>query len=130
MHMHIVDLKNPKVLIRPSQAGSTEGKNVIIGEERPEKKMLQNKTSRVATKNSTLEGLGKEKKTDSNLTSQTGSSSRLTGPQGGLTGVQTGLISAPSKSGNSSKVENKARPPNMRRKQPKSRRDGRMNLRM
>jgi len=110
MHMHIVDLKNPKVLIRPSQAESTEGKNVIIGEERPEKKMLQNKTSRVATKNSTLEGLGKEKKTDSNLTSQTGSSSRLTGPKGGLTGVQTGLISAPSKSGNSSKAENKARP--------------------
>ena len=72
MHMHIVDLKNPKVLIRPSQAESTEGKNVIIGEERPDKKMLQNKTSRAATKTSTLGGQDKGRKTGSKLTGQTG----------------------------------------------------------
>ena len=72
--------------------------------------MLQNKTSRVATKPLTLGGERKEKKTGSNLTGQTGSSSGLTGPQGGLTGVQTGLTGALSKSGNYSKAENKARP--------------------
>ena len=32
MHAHVLELKNPKVLIRPSQAESTKGKNVIIGE--------------------------------------------------------------------------------------------------
>ena len=40
--MHIVDLQNPKVLIRPNQAESTKGKNVIIGEPRP-KPMGQSK---------------------------------------------------------------------------------------
>ena len=110
MHTHVLELKNPKVLIRPSQAESTKGKNVIIGEERLERKMLQNKTSRAAAKIATLEGQRKEKKTGSNLTGQTGSSSGLTGPQGGLTGVQTGLTGALSKSGNYSKAENKARP--------------------
>jgi len=68
MHAHVLELKNPKVLIRPSQAESTKGKNVIIGEERLERKMLQNKTSRAAAKIATLEGQHKEKKTGSNLT--------------------------------------------------------------
>ena len=77
MHAHVLELKNPKVLIRPSQAESTKGKNVIIiGEE---KKMLQNKTSRAATKTSTLGGQDKGKRTGSNLTGQTGSSGGLTG---------------------------------------------------
>ena len=49
MHTHVLELKNPKVLIRPNQAESTKGKNVIIGEERPEKKTLQNKTSRATS---------------------------------------------------------------------------------
>ena len=69
---------------------------MIIGEERPEKKMLQNKTSRAATKTSTLGVQGKEKKTNSKLT--------------GLTGVQTGLTGAPSKSENSSTSEVRTRP--------------------
>ena len=35
MHAHVLELKNPKVLIQPSQAESTKGKNVIIiGEEK------------------------------------------------------------------------------------------------
>ena len=32
--VHIIDLSNAKVLIRPEQAEGTKGKNVIIGEER------------------------------------------------------------------------------------------------
>ena len=35
----MLELNNPKVLIRPSQAESTKGKNVNIGDERPEKKL-------------------------------------------------------------------------------------------
>ena len=56
MHMHVIELKNPKVLIRPSQAESTKGKNVIIGEEIPERKVLQSKIPRASTKTSTLGG--------------------------------------------------------------------------
>jgi len=59
-------LTNPKVLIRPHQAESAEGKNVIIGEEKPERMVLQNQTSRAATKASTLGGgkAGKKKPTE------------------------------------------------------------------
>ena len=32
----MLELSNPKVLIRPNQAESTKGKNIIIGEERSE----------------------------------------------------------------------------------------------
>ena len=35
-HTHILELNNPKILIRPNQAESTKGKNMIIGKERPE----------------------------------------------------------------------------------------------
>ena len=35
-HTHILELSNPKVLIRPNQAESAKGKNIIIGEERSE----------------------------------------------------------------------------------------------
>jgi hypothetical protein len=49
MPTHVLELKNPKVLIRLNQAESTKGKNVIIGEERPEKKMMQNKTLRATS---------------------------------------------------------------------------------
>ena len=38
--IHTLELSNPKVLIRPHQAESVKGKNVIVGEERPEKKVL------------------------------------------------------------------------------------------
>jgi len=39
--VHVLELNNPKVLVRPSQAESTKGKNVVIGDERPEKKLTQ-----------------------------------------------------------------------------------------
>ena len=61
MHAHVLELKNPKVLIRPSQAESTKKKNMIIGEERLERKVLQSKTPRASTKTSTLGGKTKEK---------------------------------------------------------------------
>jgi hypothetical protein len=35
VNMNMVDLDGKKVLVRPSQAESTKGKEVIIGEERP-----------------------------------------------------------------------------------------------
>jgi len=34
-NMHTIDLSNAKVLIRPEQAEGAEGKNVVIGEARP-----------------------------------------------------------------------------------------------
>ena len=39
--VHMLELNNSKVLVRPSQAESTKGKNVVIGDERPEKKLTQ-----------------------------------------------------------------------------------------
>jgi len=35
-HTHMLELNNPKVLIRPNQAESEKGKNIIVGEERSE----------------------------------------------------------------------------------------------
>jgi hypothetical protein len=35
MNMNIVELDGKKVLVQPSQAESTKGKEVVIGEERP-----------------------------------------------------------------------------------------------
>ena len=54
--VHTLELSNPKVLIRPHQAELAKGKNVIVGEEGPEKRVLQSKTARAATKVSTLGG--------------------------------------------------------------------------
>ena len=88
----MLELNNPKVLIRPSQAESTKGKNVNIGDERPEKKLAL-KTPQ-GTK--TLGGQDKKKKADSKSTG-------LTGHNGGLTG-------ASSKPGNTSGAKNKKGP--------------------
>jgi len=63
------------------------------------KRVLQNKTSRVAAKASTLGGQDKEKKTDNKSTCLSGSNSGLTSSTG-LTGDKTGLTRAPSKPGN------------------------------
>ena len=65
-------MKNLKVLIRPSKAESTKVKNVIIGEERPERKIPQSKTPGAATKISTLRGQSKEKIAGNKLIGQTG----------------------------------------------------------
>ena len=91
--VHMLELNNPKVLIRPSQAESMNGKNIFIGDERSEKKLTL-KTPK-AQKHSG--GQDKKKKTDSKSTSLTGHSGSL-----------TGLTDAPSKSGNSSR--NKTKP--------------------
>ena len=90
------------MLIRPHQAESARGKNVIVGEERHEKGVLQNKISRVAAKASTLGGQDKKKGADSKWTGLTGSNSGPTGP--------TNLTGASSKSGNSSGTKDKKRP--------------------
>jgi hypothetical protein len=37
VNMNMVELDGKKVLIQPSQAESTKGKDVVIGEERPPK---------------------------------------------------------------------------------------------
>ena len=42
--VHTLELSNPKVLIQPHQAESAKGKNVVVGEERLEKGVMQNKT--------------------------------------------------------------------------------------
>jgi hypothetical protein len=37
--MNTLELLNPKVLIRPDQADKAKGKNIIIGEQRPDEKL-------------------------------------------------------------------------------------------
>ena len=43
--VHTFELQNPKVLIRPNQAESTKGKNVVIGKPRSEQKKKTLKAS-------------------------------------------------------------------------------------
>ena len=98
--VHMLELNNPKVLVRPSQAKSTKGKNIVIGDRRPEKKLTM-KTPEGAK---TLGGQDKKKKADNKSTDLTGHNDGLTGLTG-LTGHGTGLTGASSKSGNSSKIK-------------------------
>ena len=42
-HIHMLELSNPKVLIRPNQAESANWKNIIVGEERSEFSNLNRK---------------------------------------------------------------------------------------
>ena len=65
--MHTVELQNPKVLIRPSKAESTKGKNVVIGEPRSEQ---MKKSLEASSKNSTLGGHDPKKGAGSVLTGQ------------------------------------------------------------
>ena len=51
--VHTIELQNPKVLIRSSQAESTKGKNMVIGEPRSEQ---MKKSLEASSKNSTLGG--------------------------------------------------------------------------
>jgi hypothetical protein len=51
--VHTVEIQNSKILIRPNQAESTKGENVIIGEPRSEQKK---KSIKASLKNSTLWG--------------------------------------------------------------------------
>ena len=98
--VHMLELNNPKVLVWPSQAESTKGKNVVIGDERPEKKL----TLKTPEGAKTLGGQDKKMKADNKSTGLTGHSGGLTGSTG-LIGHGTGLTGAPSKSGNSSKIK-------------------------
>ena len=75
--MHTVDLQNPKILIRPNQAESTKGKNVVIGEPRSEQKK---KSFEASSENSTLGGQDQKKGARS---VQTGLVTGLIGPSGG-----------------------------------------------
>ena len=93
----MLELNNSKVIVRPSQAESIKGKNVVIGDERPKKKLTL-QTSQGAK---ILGGQDKKKKPDNK---STGHSGGLTGSTG-LTSHGTGLTGAPSKSGNSSKIK-------------------------
>ena len=78
-HTHMLELSNPKVLIRPNQAESAKEKNIIVGEERselsksrqeaPAKKVLED-----SLKNSTLGGQEKNKSPRSAQTGLTGRS--------------------------------------------------------
>ena len=101
--VHMLELNNPKVLVRPSQAESTKGKNVVIGDERPEKKLKQ----KTPQGEKTLGGQDKKKKADNKSTGLTGHSGGLTSSTG-LTGHGTGLTGASSKSGNSSEIKTRA----------------------
>ena len=83
---HTVDLQNTKVLIRPSQAESTKGKNVVIGEPRSEQKK---KSFEASSENSTLGGQDQKK---------------------GARSVQTGLTGHSESSGKNSKNAKKKRP--------------------
>ena len=68
--MHVLELNNPKVLVRPSQAKSTKGNNVVIGDERPKKKLAQ----KIPQGAKTLGGQDKKKKADNKSTGLTGHS--------------------------------------------------------
>ena len=62
----MLELSNPKVLIRPNQAESTKGKNIIIGEERfePSKSHQEAPAKKIPEdllKDSTLGGARTEK---------------------------------------------------------------------
>ena len=70
--VHVLELKNPKVLVRPSQAESTNGKNVVIGDERPEKKLTQ----KIPQGAKILGGQDKKKKADNKSTGLTGTPSK------------------------------------------------------
>jgi hypothetical protein len=62
-YVNMLELSNPKVLIRSDQAEKAKGKNVIIGEQRPDKKVLLEKIPKASVKTSTLGGQGKTEET-------------------------------------------------------------------
>ncbi|CAN6372559.1 unnamed protein product, partial [Urochloa humidicola] len=90
-----VQTNGPKVLLRPHQAEKAKGKNVIIGEERAEKKLPIQKTPQAKVKTSTLGGQDKVKKANS--------------ANVGLTGPNAGLTATSSRSENIFRFKNKAK---------------------
>jgi hypothetical protein len=61
-YVNMLELSNPKVLIRPDQAEKAKGKNVIIGEQRPDKKVLLEKIPKASVKTSTLGGKARRRR--------------------------------------------------------------------
>ena len=81
-HAHMLELDNPKVLIRPNQAESAKEKNIIIGEERSElsksrQEVPAKKIPEVSLKNLALGGQEQNKGARS---AKTGLETGLTGP--------------------------------------------------
>jgi hypothetical protein len=108
--MNTLELLNPKVLIRPDQADKAKGKNIIVGEQRPDEKLSLEKTPKIAVKASTLGGQSTAENADGASTGMatargglTGSRGGLTGSRGGLTTPQGGLIATSRKNGDAPK---------------------------
>jgi hypothetical protein len=86
--MNTLELLNPKVLIRPDQADKAKGKNIIIGEQRPDEKLSLEETPKIAAKASTLGGQDTTEKADGASTGLATARGGLTGSRGGLTASQ------------------------------------------
>jgi hypothetical protein len=86
--MNTLELLNPKVLIRPDQADKAKGKNIIIGEQRPDEKLSLEETPKIAAKASTLGGQDTTEKADGASTDLATARGGLTGSRGGLTASQ------------------------------------------
>ena len=83
-HTHMLELSNPKVLIRPNLAESAKGKNIIVGEEKSEssKSHQEDPAKEVpedSLKNSMLGGQEQKKGVRSAKTGLTGQETDLTG---------------------------------------------------
>ena len=86
-HTHMLELNNPKVLIRPNQAESAKEKNIIVGEGRSElskshQEVPAKKIPEDSLKNSALGGQEKNKGAKSAKTGLTGLETDLTGHSG------------------------------------------------
>jgi hypothetical protein len=108
--MNTLELLNPKVLIRPDQADKAKGKNIIIGEQRPDERLSPEETPKIAAKASTLGGQDTTEKADGASTGLatargglTGSRGDLTGSRGGLTASQGSLTATSRKNGDAPK---------------------------
>ena len=78
-HTHMLELNNPKVLIRPNQAESAKEKNIIVGEERSEpsksrQEVPAKKFPKISLKNLVLGGQEQNKGVRSAKTGLTGPS--------------------------------------------------------
>jgi hypothetical protein len=98
------------MLHMPDQADKAKGKNIIIGEQRLDKKLSLEETPKIAAKDSTLGGGGgAAEKADGALTDQATAQGGLTGSRGGqtatgsLTVSQSGLTAISRKIGDAPK---------------------------
>jgi hypothetical protein len=112
--IHALELKNPKVLIRPDQAEKAKGKNVIIGEGRIKKKVSLKVSTQVEGEASNSELPGCEtlnfrlSQGVSALGGQ-GKNNKFVSTTGGLTGRPGGLTACSREDGNPPKLKKKVR---------------------